>query len=84
MNTVLEIECPQELLVGLKQDPGAFAHFLKEAGAVSLYREGRMSSGLAAAWLGVPRILFIISAMKAGAEWLGDNADDLRRETSLL
>lgn len=84
MNAKLEIECPEELLLGLKQDPGGFARYLKETAAFSLYREGRLSSGLAAQWLGVPRTHFILAAMHAGSEWLADTADDLRRETAML
>lgn len=84
MSAKLEIECPDELLVGLKQDAGRFAAYIKETAALALYREGRISSGLAAEWLGVPRAHFIVAAMRAGAEWLSDSAEDLRRETALL
>lgn len=84
MNAKVEIECPEELLLGLKQHPGEFARYLKETAAFSLYREGKLSSGLAAQWLGLSRVHFIIAAMHAGAEWLDDTADDLRRETALL
>lgn len=84
MNAKLEIECPEELLLGLKQHPGEFARYLKETAAYSLYREGRLSSGLAAQWLGLPRAHFILAAMRAGVEWLDDSPEDLRRETALL
>jgi len=35
------------------------ADFMKEQTAIALFREGRLSSGMAAAWLGVPRRCFL-------------------------
>ncbi|WP_408034110.1 UPF0175 family protein [Thiorhodovibrio winogradskyi] len=52
--------------------------------AMALFREGRLSSGLAAQWLGMPRVHFLLMAMAAGAELLEDTEEDFRRETALL
>jgi hypothetical protein len=48
-----------------------------------LFREGAISSGIAARWLGVPRAHFLMDAMRHGATLLEDSDDDFRRETSL-
>jgi len=48
-----------------------------------LFREGSISSGVAARWLGVPRAHFPMDAMRHGATLLDDSDDDFRRETSL-
>jgi len=60
------------------------AEFMKEQAAIALFRAGRLSSGTAAAWLGIPRVTFLLRAMAAGGVLLDDSADDLARETSLL
>ncbi len=39
---------------------------------------------LAARWLNIPRVTFLVNAMEAGAELLEDSEDDLNRELALL
>jgi len=84
MHHTIQIECPAELLLTLHMNAETFAGLVKTETAVSLFKEGRISSGMAAKWLGIPRITFLFRAMDAGAELLEDSADDFRRETSLL
>ena len=85
MQNTIEIECPQEMLLGLHLDAGQFADRVKEEAAMALFREGRLSSGMAASWLGVPRAHFLLKAMQTGgANLLENNEDDFLRETSLL
>ncbi|MDP2787643.1 MAG: UPF0175 family protein [Pseudomonadota bacterium] len=85
MQNTIEIECPQELLLGLHLDADQFADLVKEETAIALFREGRLSSGMAASWLGVPRAHFLLKAMQAGgATLLDNNEDDFLREISLL
>lgn len=53
--------------------------------AIALFREGKLSSGMAARWLNIPRIHFLMKAMQGGtATLLQDNEDDFAREISLL
>ena len=70
MNTIMQsaipITCPQEILLGLHMDAQQFAVLLKEQSAMALFREGRLSSGMAASWLGMPRAHFLIKAMQGG------------------
>jgi hypothetical protein len=85
MQNTIEIACPQEILLGLHLDAEQFADLVKEEAAIALFREGRLSSGMAASWLGVPRAHFLLKAMQTGgASLLENNEDDFLRETSLL
>ncbi len=84
MKNTLRIDCPAELLLGLQMSAETFAQEVKMRTAISLFREGRISSGLAARWLGIPRISFLFRAMESGAEFLENSEDDFRREMSLL
>ena len=85
MQNTIEIECPQEMLLGLHLDADQFADLVKNEAAIALFREGRLSSGMAAKWLGVPRAHFLLKAMQTGgANLLENNEDDFLRETSLL
>lgn len=85
MQNTIEIVCPQEILLGLHLDAEQFADLVKEEAAIALFREGRLSSGMAANWLGMPRAHFLLKAMRTGgASLLENNEDDFLRETSLL
>lgn len=78
------IECPSEILVTLHSSDEAFAEWMKVQAATILFREGRISSGMAARWLGMSRSAFLLRAMDSGAELLEDTRADFDRETSLL
>lgn len=84
IQNTISITCPQEILLGLHMDAQQFAALLKEQSAIALFKEGRLSSGIAANWLGVPRAYFLLKVMHEGAALLEDSADDYRRETALL
>ncbi|MDD5298302.1 MAG: UPF0175 family protein [Rhodocyclaceae bacterium] len=80
MRNVVEIECPPELLIGLHANAEQFAERIKREAAYGLFRDGAISSGIAAGWLGVPRATFLLDAMRRGATLLDDSEDDFRRE----
>lgn len=85
MQNTIEIDCPQEILLGLPLDTEQFADLVKEEVALTLFRNGRLSSGMVASWLGVPRAHFLLKSMQTGgAHLLENNEDDFLRETSLL
>jgi hypothetical protein len=84
MKNTIEIECPPEILMGLHLDAKRFAELVKLQSATALFRNGQLSSGMAARWCGVPRVHFLLEAMRAGACLLDDNEDDFARETALL
>lgn len=84
MKNTIEIECPPEILMGLHLDAKRFAELVRFQSATALFREGKLSSGMAARWRGVPRVHFLMQAMQTGASLLDDNEDDFARETALL
>jgi hypothetical protein len=85
MKHMIEIDCPPEILMGLHLDAKRFAELVKLQSATALFREGKLSSGMAARWCGLPRVHFLLQAMQLGeARLLDDNEDDFTRETSLL
>ncbi|MBK8454035.1 MAG: UPF0175 family protein [Thiofilum sp.] len=84
MKRTIEIDCPPEILIGLSLNAESFASYLKRQAAISLFKEGRMSSGTAASWLCIPRAHFLQLAWDAGAVLLENSEDDFNRETALL
>lgn len=85
MKHTIEIDCPPEILMGLHLDARRFADLIKLQSAIALFREGKLSSGMAARWCGLPRVHFLMQAMQSGgANLLEDNEDDFTRETALL
>ena len=84
MQNTITIDCPPELLLGLHLNAEGFADYLKKQAAINLFKEGKLSSGTAASWLGIGRVEFLRMAFDAGATLMEDTADDLSRETALL
>ena len=84
MQNTLRIQCPNELLISLQLNVESFAEIVKLQAAIALFKQGKISSGLAAKWLNMSRIHFLMQAMEAGAEFLDDSEDDFKRETQLL
>lgn len=84
MKNTIEIECPPEILMGLHLDAQRFAELVKLQSATALFRDGKLSSGMAARWCGVPRVHFLLQAMQSGAKLLDNTDDDFVRETALL
>lgn len=84
MKNTVTINCPPEILLGLHLNAEGFADYLKKQAAINLFKEGKLSSGTAAAWLGIGRVAFLRMAFDAGAFLLDDTDDDFLRETALL
>ena len=85
MQNVIQIDCPPEILLGLHLDADQFAGLVKLEAAIALFRDGKLSSGMAAHWLNIPRLHFLLKAMQeGGASLLENNEDDFAREISLL
>jgi predicted HTH domain antitoxin len=84
MENVMRIECPSELLLGLHVNIERLAEIVKLEAAIALFRKGKISSGMAANWLGISRVTFLFKAIEQGGVLLEDSVDDFRRETKLL
>jgi hypothetical protein len=83
MQNVIEIECPTELLIGLNTNAEDMAELVRREAALGLFRDGRISSGIASRWLGIPRVTFLMDAMRLGIVLLDDSEGDFRRESQL-
>jgi hypothetical protein len=53
MKNTIKIDCPPEILMGLHLDSTRFAELIKLQSATALFREGKLSSGMAARWCGL-------------------------------
>lgn len=84
MINTIQIQCPPELLVSLQINSETFAEMIKLQTAIALFKQGKISSGMAARWLEIPRVSFLMQAIDAGAELLENSQDDFARETALL
>jgi hypothetical protein len=84
MRNTVQIQCPTELLVSLQINSETFAEMLKLQTAIALFKQGRISSGMASRWLETSRVSFLMQAMEAGAELLENSQDDFEREMALL
>lgn len=84
MKNTIEIECPPEILMGLHLDAQRFGELIKLQAAIALFKDSKLSSGMAARWCHLPRVHFLLQAMQSGAHFLDDNDDDFARETALL
>jgi len=79
----ISVECPPEVLLELHVSPGEMADALTEKAALAFFRESKLSSGLAAKWVGEPRAAFLLKAMAQGARLLDQGDIDHRRELAL-
>jgi len=59
---ILRIDCPEEVLISLKQDVESFQKAFRLAAAMKFYELGRLSSGRAAALAGISRVAFLQKA----------------------
>ena len=82
--STITIECPSEVLLELHVNAEELADLMTVTAAIELFRRGRLSSGLAASWVGQERMPFLMKAMEQGASLLDQGEADFRRETSLM
>jgi predicted HTH domain antitoxin len=84
MHTTAAMDVPEEILFSTQLTAERLVERAKLEAALALYREGRLSSGLAAKWLGESRVSFLHRAFAAGIPLLDDSLDDFDRERGLL
>jgi len=77
---VINISCPDSVLVSLKETPEQFAKEAKKLLAVKLYEMGKLSSGRAAELAGMSRVSFLQALDKYGTAIFDITKEDLERD----
>ena len=78
----IELDCPEEVLRSLKEDPAAFATDLRWHAAIKFYELGRLSSGRAAELAGVPRVTFLQRLAEFGASAIDETREELEGDAA--
>jgi len=76
----IPIQCPDSVLISLKETPENFAKEATNVLAVKLYEMGKLSSGRAAEFAGVSRVSFLQSLDKYGAPIFDLTKEELERD----
>ena len=77
---VMEIECPPELATALGKRPAEVAQEIRLMAALKLYESGRISSGLAAQFAGVPRTSFLLMCGMYGVSVFQETPDEVEAD----
>lgn len=78
----LSIKYPESVLATLNLSPETFEQEAKTALAVKLYEMGRLTSGQAAALVGISRIDFLLNCPRYGAATVQWDKEELEAEFS--
>jgi predicted HTH domain antitoxin len=78
----MTIKYPESVLATLNLSPEIFEQEAKTALAVKLYEMGRLTSGQAAALVGLPRVAFLLSCSRFGTATVEWDQEELEAEFS--
>lgn len=76
----IKVELPEDVLLSASITEKQLVQEMREALALKLYSEGRLSGGTAAKLAGMPRVTFLLNAGQHNIEWLPYSEDEVRRE----
>jgi hypothetical protein len=79
-SSVLTIDVPEEVLWALHQKPDEFTDEARLLLAVKLYESGRLSTGLAARLVGIPRSVFIFLSGRYGLSSVGVAPEEIEED----
>ncbi len=76
----ITVDCPDSVLISLKETPGNFAREAVKLLAVKLYEMEKLSSGRAAEFAGMSRVSFLQSLEKYNAPIFNLTKEELQRD----
>jgi predicted HTH domain antitoxin len=76
----ISIQCPDSVLISLKESPEEFAKEATKVLAVKLYEMGKLSSGRAAEFAGMSRISFLQILAEFGTPIFDLTKEELERD----
>ena len=76
----IPIQCPDSVLISLKETPEEFAKEAAKMLAVKLYEMGKLSSGRAAEFAGISRVSFLRILSEFGTPIFDLTKDELERD----
>ena len=76
----ITVDCPDSVLISLKETPGNFAREAVKLLAVKLYEMEKLSSGRAAEFTGMSRVSFLQSLEKYNAPIFNLTKEELQRD----
>jgi predicted HTH domain antitoxin len=76
----IPIQCPDSVLISLKETPEDFAREATKVIAVKLYEMGKLSSGRAAELAGISRVSFLQSLAEFKAPIFDLTREELKRD----
>ena len=77
---IINIECPDSILISLKETPEQFAKEATKLLAVKLYEMGKLSSGRASELAGMSRVTFLQSLANYGATIIDMAKEELEKD----
>lgn len=76
----IQIECPDEILISLKETPDEFSHEIRMSAAAKLYELGKLSSGRAAELAGISRVSFLQTLSRYGVSIFDITSEELKKD----
>jgi predicted HTH domain antitoxin len=76
----ITVQCPDEVLISLKEDAESFSRELPLAAAMKLYELGRLSSGRAAQLAGLSRVAFLSRTSEYRVPIFDATAEELQED----